>query len=126
MSQLTPVVLTFPAHPTFLRLARLCAADAGSRVGFSTEEIDDLRIGVDERCHHLLTGSGLVTITVTTGPTYIEVSGESTRPGGASPSQLSTIVAAVVDEHDLGDGERGAWFRLVKRGPSPTPASRSG
>ena len=68
-------MLTFPAHPTFLRLARLCAADSGQPVGFSTEEIDDLRIGVDELCHYLLTGSGLVTITVTTAPAYIEVSG---------------------------------------------------
>jgi serine/threonine-protein kinase RsbW len=116
VSQLTSVVLTFPAQPSFLRLARLCSADAGSRADFSTEEIDDLRIGVDELCHHLLTGSGLVTITLTTAPTYIEVSGQSTRPGGPSLSQLSrTIVAAVVDEHDLGDEEHGAWFRLVKR-----------
>jgi len=35
------VVVTMPADPTFLRLARLAAADAGTRAGFTVEDVED-------------------------------------------------------------------------------------
>lgn len=121
--------LTIPARPEFLRLARLAAADVGSRAGFTYEEIEDLRIGVDELCHVVMgdhengtpDGSAAeVILEFILGPEVVDVHGEG--PAGAQPqSDLSrTIVAAVVDEHEVQqDGSR-VQFRLSKRVPSHT------
>src|SRR3954471_4095898 len=52
------VRLVVPASPEYLRLVRLTAAGLASRLGFSFDEVEDLRIAVDELCFHLLGGSG--------------------------------------------------------------------
>jgi hypothetical protein len=115
------VSLTFPADPSFLRLARLAAADAGSRAGFTFEDIDDLRIGIDELSHRLLGGVGIVTIVFDTADGTVEARGEGTEAGTDNPSEISqAIVAAVVDEHAFGDRDGHAWFRLLKRGTAAT------
>lgn len=44
------VELTFPATPELLVLARFCAAAIAARAGFDVEEIEDLRLAVDELC----------------------------------------------------------------------------
>jgi anti-sigma regulatory factor (Ser/Thr protein kinase) len=122
--------LIIPARPEFLRLARLAAADVGSRAGFTYEEIEDLRIGVDELCHVVMgdhendTPEGTpaeVVLEFTLGTAVVDVHGQG--PAGAKPqSDLSrTIVAAVVDDHEVQqDGSR-AQFRLSKRVPSRSP-----
>ena len=46
----SPVTVTFPAAPEYLRLARIATADAASRAGLDYEEIDDVRIAVSELC----------------------------------------------------------------------------
>ena len=48
--QTSPVTVTFPAAPEYLRLARIATADAASRAGLDYEEIDDVRIAVSELC----------------------------------------------------------------------------
>src|SRR5215218_3002901 len=50
--------LIIPGKPDFLRLARLAAADAGSRAGLTFDEIEDLRIAVDELCHSVMRADG--------------------------------------------------------------------
>jgi serine/threonine-protein kinase RsbW len=125
----TEIVLTIPGKPEFLRLARMAAADAASRVGLTYEEIDDLRIAVDELCFAIMgeEGSGApLTLVYQIHPGAVSVSGSC--PGddvGPVQSELSrTIVAAVVDEHELGhrDGARG--FRLLKRGTAQEANAR--
>jgi anti-sigma regulatory factor (Ser/Thr protein kinase) len=113
--------LIIPGAPEFLRLARLAAADAGSRAGLTYDEIEDLRIGVDELCHSVMRsdGSGVVTLAFQPRSEGIAVEGEGPQldvDGEAKPSELSrTIVTAVVDEHDLRrDGDK-LRFRLFKR-----------
>lgn len=115
------VRLTIPGAPEFLRLARLAAADAGSRAGLTYEEIEDLRIGVDELCHSVMRpdGGGEVTIAfrLLDEGIVVEGGGPSLDPGHEpKPSDLSrTIVAAVVDDHDLGRDGDALHFRLIKR-----------
>jgi serine/threonine-protein kinase RsbW len=116
------VALSIPAQPEFLRLARLAAADVGSRCGLSYEEVDDLRIAVDELCHAIMPdagaapGSSSLDIRFTVVVDAITIAGAC--PGGAVPrlNELSAaILAAVVDEHELSGGDGTSRFRMVKR-----------
>ena len=113
--------LIIPGRADFLRLARLAAADAGSRAGLTFDEIEDLRIAVDELCHSVMRadGSGTVELVFEMDDEGLVVGGVGPpiEPGSESkPSELSrTIVAAVVDEHDLDRDGDALHFRLVKR-----------
>jgi anti-sigma regulatory factor (Ser/Thr protein kinase) len=111
------VKLVVPADPEYLRLARLAAADAGSRAGFDYEEIDDLRIAVNELCH-LLIGSGAagsVAVEFDTGTDAVTVEGHASDPGDLVSNEFTeTILSRVADEHAVTDGDDGRHFRLVK------------
>jgi anti-sigma regulatory factor (Ser/Thr protein kinase) len=119
--QTIEIRLIIPGAPEFLRLARLAAADAGSRAGLTYDEIEDLRIGVDELCHTVMRtdGTGVVTLVFRLLGDGIEVEGEGPpldTGSEAKPSELSrTIVAAVVDEHELDREGDKLRFRLSKR-----------
>ena len=118
------VRLTMPATPQLLRVARLTAAALASRLGFSFDEIEDVKIAVDELCFALV-GSrgreGSLTITYRMGDRQLEISGEGDfaiegLDPGPAPSELSEqILAAVVDEHVLTRDGNAMRFRLVKR-----------
>jgi serine/threonine-protein kinase RsbW len=51
-----PVEMALSAKEDLLVLARIGASTVASRVGFDIEEIDDLRLAVDELCLHVLQG----------------------------------------------------------------------
>ncbi len=53
-----------PAQARFLRLARLAVADAGTRAGFTVEEVEDLRLAIDELCGPMMSGDGEVVMTL--------------------------------------------------------------
>jgi len=121
----TVIRLAIPAAPEYLRLARLAAADVASRAGFSFEDIEDLRIGVDELCHLLMTPGAEedhLQLTFKLAPDTVAVEGEG--PPGADhaaviQSDLSrTIVTAVVDEHEVSRDGGVLRFRLLKRAPN--------
>jgi anti-sigma regulatory factor (Ser/Thr protein kinase) len=119
------IVLTIPAEPEFLRLARLAAADVGSRCGLAYEEVDDLRIAVDELCHAIMGGAELPdptkarTLEIHFTLLADGVAIEATCTNDATPrlNDLSAaILAAVVDEHEISGGVGGvSRFRMVKR-----------
>ncbi len=117
----TQIQLAIPGSPEFLRLARLAAADAGSRIGMTFEDLEDLRIAVDELGFTITGGRPDCTLNLvfTLRDQAIEVEGTCVDEGGPfAPSELArTIVAAVVDEYQLevADGQR--RFRLLKRVP---------
>ena len=117
------IVLSIPAQPEFLRLARLAAADVGSRSGLAYEDVDDLRIAVDELCHAIMSGAE----TGAPEPSTLEirftlladgVAIEATCANDTVPhlNELSAaILAAVVDEHEISGGVDGvSRFRMVK------------
>src|SRR5213592_160203 len=49
-----------PPDPAYVRIARLAAGDMGGRVGFSIDELDDVRLAVDEVCAILIGARGQV------------------------------------------------------------------
>jgi anti-sigma regulatory factor (Ser/Thr protein kinase) len=117
----TRIQLAIPGSPEFLRLARLAAADIGSRIGMTFEDLEDLRIAVDELGYAITGGRADCTLSLvfTLHDETIEVEGTCPDEGGSfAPTELArTIVAAVVDEYELVavDGQR--RFRLSKRVP---------
>ena len=123
------VRLLIPAEPGFLRLARLTAAAVASRMGFTFDEVEDLRIAVDELCYFLLGGrgpTGTITLTCTISGDGLAVrgngdwSGDGTSPPGAPPAadlpELSRrILESVVDEYTCDGAGTAPSFRLLKR-----------
>src|SRR4051812_19494928 len=99
--------LEIPAAAEYLRLARLAVADVGARAGWSYEDIDDLRIAVDELCYAIGAGAGTeagrLALTYRVDGQQIEVHGrgEETTPLAAPGELARAIIAAVVDEFEL-------------------------
>ena len=116
------VRLTMPATPQLLRVARLTAAGLAGRLGFSFDEIEDVKIAVDELCFALVGSKGrdgqlTVTYRLQEGALAIEGEGAFRAPtSDPAPSDLSAqILAAVVDEHELSRDGDIMRFTLLKR-----------
>jgi serine/threonine-protein kinase RsbW len=99
------------------------AAGVASRVGFTLDEVEDLRIAIDELCFSMVgtrgrDGTITVHYTLDDGELTVEGVGHFSDGLGNEPvlSALSKqILSAVVDECELSAGEEGPRFRLVKR-----------
>jgi hypothetical protein len=119
----TEVRLAVPATPEFLRLARLTVAGVASRMGFTYDEVEDLRIAIDELCFALVGTKGRegnieLRYSLDADDLVVEGLGTFTDTLPVVPTLSSfsrQILSAVVDEHDLAAGERGPTFRLRKR-----------
>ena len=119
------VRLEVPASPEFLRVARMMAAGVASRLGFTLDEVDDLRIAIDELCFCLVGRSGrpgTVAIRYLMGPDGLTVTGTGHFADLAheeprlSPMSLQ-ILQSVTDECEVEGGPDGPSFRLLKRRP---------
>ena len=117
------VRLELPASPEFLRVARMMAAGVASRLGFTLEEVDDLRIAIDELCFCLVGRSGrpgTVSIRYVMRPDGLAVEGvghftdHANEEPRLSPLSLQ-ILKAVTDECHVEGGPDGPTFRLLKR-----------
>lgn len=118
------VRLALPASPEFLRLARLTATGLASRMAFTFDEVEDLRIAIDELCFALVGTRGRAgTITLRysmTGTGLVVEGGGHFEDGAADEAPVLSafseqILAAVADEHELAAGPDGPTFRLLKR-----------
>jgi hypothetical protein len=115
------VRLAVPARPEFVGLARVTAAGLASRLGFTFDQVEDLRLAIDEMCFGL-TGSkgkdGILELRFLLSPEGLTVQGKGSfsPPGPVHLSELSKVILdALVDEHSISDGADGPRFRLVKK-----------
>jgi len=116
------VVLVVPADGSYLAVLRTATAGLAARLQFTLDEIEDLRIAVDEACAILLAIAPAQTdvtseFAVTDQALSIEVSvlvaDQAALPSGNSFSwQVLTALAGEVSAHS--DGGRAA-IRLTKR-----------
>jgi hypothetical protein len=126
------VRLIVPALPEYLRLARVTAAGLAGRLGFNYDEVEDLRLAIDELCFGLTgpTGRpGTVELRYILGDDGLVVEGEGHFVDNIAPVALTelseVILSALVDEHSLGSSPEGPRFRLVKQ-HKDTSANSSG
>ncbi len=122
-----PVELSLPVEDDLLVLVRFTVSAVASRAGFDIEEIEDLRLAVDELCLLVLQGrrTGRLLLSMAAGPEQIEVrchydGTEQPREDGALADGddiglSARILDALVDEHgpEPRGGRPGA--RLCKR-----------
>lgn len=115
VEQVDEVRLTLPAIPTYARVARLAVTGLASRIGFTYDEIEDLRIAVGEIFELLVDHGGRVTCrcTVTAEAFSMETTVAPPRPPGAAPELSRQVLDAVADHVEL-DLDR-ARVLLVKR-----------
>ena len=115
----------FPVQADLVVLARLTAATVASRADFDVEEIEDLRLAVNELCLSLVQGGdgGRLHLQFSRDDDQIEVScryhpgspGACQRDVGrvAGGALVARILDALVDEHghNSADGQSQAWLR---------------
>ena len=118
------VELSIPVQADLVILARLAATTVASRAGFDVEEVEDLRLAVDELCLLTMGGNhqGRLLVTFATDPDQIEIScsllpsSDHADPEFTehSSDDLSLrILEALVDEYgdDTRGGMRRTWLR---------------
>jgi len=114
------VTLAVPARPEYVRLARLTAAGVASRVGFSYDDVEDLRIAVDELCYLLVGAEGRpggIMLRFTVDDAELVIVGEGTaRPEPVEFAELSEqLLSALVDEYRIDQDDDAVAIRLVRR-----------
>jgi serine/threonine-protein kinase RsbW len=101
-----PIVLTLPADTRMARIARLTATALGSMVGFSVDDSDDLRIGVDELVVMMVEGGDGADLTMRFEVTESEVRVSAQTPGSndGDPERFvlsEQILAVVADTYSV-------------------------
>ncbi|HYY44351.1 MAG TPA: anti-sigma regulatory factor [Actinomycetota bacterium] len=117
------VSIKIPAAPAYLQVVRLVAAGLASRLGFTIDEIEDLKIAVDELSAYL-TGPqgrrGTLEIDFTSQDGRIQITGCGRFPSNervrTELTELSQkILETVADEASLEHTDGVPTFRLLKK-----------
>ncbi len=126
------VELSFPADAQMLFLARMTAAGVAARADLNYEQVEDLRLAIDELCIALLgsaIGTGQIALlfqwdaegtldvvgTLVPGGDPASYGPAPEQPAAPFSFELSQrILDALVDEHgvDAVGGVRRAWLRI--------------
>jgi hypothetical protein len=118
------VELAIPARPELLSLPRLVAAAVAARSGFDVEEVEDVRLAIEELCLDAFEGRGNGRLHIRIGmhPKGLEVECRfEALEGGSAPvrprNELATeltrqLLDALADEHgrDESEGSSRTWF----------------
>jgi len=121
------VVITLPADSAYLSVLRTATAGLAARLDFTIDEIEDLRIAVDEACAMLLpqavTGAD-ITCEFDLEDGAIRVGVSVATNDGEQPSRDTfawTVLSALAGEVDSSvDGDRRVTIALRKRGSGST------
>ena len=118
------VRLTVPAALEYVRIVRLTASGIASKLGFDVEELENLRVAVDELSSLVLEvaepGSSLEVTFVDDGDELTIEGRVPARLGTAvlADSLTEQILQAVIDEYKLGIDDGFARFRCLRRLPA--------
>ena len=123
------VEIRLPADSAYLSVLRTATAGLAARLDFTLDEIEDLRIAVDEACAMLLPhGVELAQLSCRfhLDPATLEVTVSLPTTRGQLPERDTfswTVLSALAGDVDTGlDDERRVWIRLRKRRGAAGPA----
>lgn len=117
--------ITFPAKAGYLMISRLNAAALGSAAGFDIDELDDLRLAVNEAASWLLAdeeAGGQIELVLSAADGHVRISG--TRSGSGLPPRrqddlIEAILGATVDEYSLSEDKQDERFVLLVKAKAP-------
>ena len=114
------VLLRVPADPAYLAVLRTASAGLAARLDLTLDEIEDLRIAVDEACALLLgapdparVDHADINAVFTLADSSLDV--DVTGPARSLPERSSfawAVLEALVEEVSTGSGPSGSWIRL--------------
>ncbi len=116
------ISIRIPASPVYVQVVRLIASGLATRLGFTLDDIDDLKIGVDEMCSYL-TGTqgraGELEITFSVGDDRIDIAGTGHfEPGEKVRTELTDfsqkILETVASDAALFQADGTPSFKLAK------------
>lgn len=117
------IKLTVPASLEFVRIVRLTASGVASRLGFDIEDIEDLRVAVDELASLLVehADSGELEIEFAVDGQALVITGRA--PAGDDRTVgveelTSQILSAVVDDYGLATQNGHVRFHCTRRLPT--------
>ena len=116
------VRLSVPGLLEYVRVVRLTAAAVASRFGFDVEEIEDLRVAVDELASVVIEAGigGEVTLTFSNLGDMFTVEGSGPVDGEPVLDDLTRqILSVVVDAFEIATTDGVAHFRATKRSTKP-------
>ncbi|MGH8979225.1 MAG: hypothetical protein ACRDV7_14190 [Acidimicrobiia bacterium] len=117
--------LTVPAALEYVRIVRLTASGVASRLGFDVEEVEDLRVAVDELASLVVESSdaGELAVRFSVEEDVLHIQGEAELGDDRSEVQVddltAQILAAVVDEWDFSSRDGNVRFTCRRRVPTP-------
>ncbi|CAN5647538.1 hypothetical protein BH10ACT1_BH10ACT1_07490 [soil metagenome] len=118
--------LRIPADPRLLRVARVTAAALAAELPFTVQDIEDLRVAVDELSAAVIDGCGPDSVL----ELRFEVDGEALNvtgrvPGAGTPTELHPVavdlLGLVADGHELSADGDDRVFTFTKRAGAVTP-----
>jgi serine/threonine-protein kinase RsbW len=128
----TEVVVTAPARPEMVHVLRAVASSLAARLDFPYDDIDDLRISIDEACAQLLTVGGAapmftLRLTATAGGIQALVSLAGTGAGRWPPPDLEDtltwkVLSGLSDDVSFESLPEGPAIRILK---VPATAAKS-
>ena len=121
------ISISIPASPRYVQVVRLVAASLGARLKFTIDDIEDLKIAVDELSAYV-TGAqgraGTLSVTFSVDEERIEITGTADlAPGHKLRTDLTElsrmILETVADSATLDQQDGSPHFSLVKTRKTP-------
>jgi serine/threonine-protein kinase RsbW len=115
------VDLRVPADPAYLAVVRTATAGLASRLDLTLDEIEDLRIAVDEACalllgHQTHPGEELHTSFILSSRTLVVNLAGPARTLPERSSFAWSVLEALVGRVETGISTSGSWIRLTHLG----------
>ncbi len=116
------ISVTLPAKSEFIHVIRSVVATIAARLDFSVDDINDLRLVVDEACGQLLGlrgGATVLTLKLIPGPGFLELlvstDGSYSWPPHGQNALAWEILSALSDESGFEHVDGGPTIKLAKR-----------
>lgn len=114
------LTLSFPARSGYLRVCRITTTTFAADLGFDVDELDDLRLAVDEAVTWLLRdddAGGEVSLSLHVAESELMIRGERHSddvPARDIDDLVHAILGATLDDYELASEQGHRSIRLVK------------